>query len=141
MTRRTTGTNSRSAVDAAALAVVFIDCSNARMRLSILLAILLLGGLAHAQGYPGTRSAYLDTIDSDGDGRISAAEYVSYMSRGFRDMDSNGDGTIEADELPGGHGRSITLTGFQDNLRSQFHKLDRNRDGYLDARELTAPPR
>ena len=35
----------------------------------------------------------------------------------------------------------ITLQEYQANLRRQFHKLDRNRDGYLNARELTAPPR
>jgi Ca2+-binding EF-hand superfamily protein len=87
-----------------------------------------------------SRSEYLQLFDSNGDGRVSEAEYVAYMSRGFHRMDSNGDGILETDELPGGRGRPITLTDFQNNLRRQFHKLDRNRDGYLDARELTAPP-
>jgi Ca2+-binding EF-hand superfamily protein len=80
-------------------------------------------------------------FDSDGDGRVSEAEYVARMSRGFQAMDRNGDGILEADELPGGRGRPITLRQYQDNLRKQFHRLDRNHDGYLDARELTAPPR
>lgn len=111
------------------------------MRLFILLLLTtLLGGLAHAQGHPATRSAYLDMMDSDGDGRISATEYVDYMSAGFRRMDINGDGILETDELPGQRGRPIALTEFQENLRHQFHKLDRNRDDYLNARELTAPP-
>ncbi|MFC5580581.1 EF-hand domain-containing protein [Rhodanobacter terrae] len=88
-----------------------------------------------------SRSEYLRQFDSNGDGRVSEAEYVAYMSRGFRSMDRNGDGILQTDELPGGRGQPITLTGFQDNLRRQFHKLDRNHDGYLDARELTAPPR
>ena len=39
-----------------------------------------------------------------------------------------------------GRGKPITLRHYQDNLRRQFHKLDRNHDGYLDARELTQPP-
>jgi hypothetical protein len=56
-------------------------------------------------------------------------------------MDRNGDGVIETDELPGGRGKRITLKEYQDNLRRQFHKLDRNRDDYLNASELTAPPR
>jgi hypothetical protein len=141
MAHQTTGTASGNAADSAALALAFTGCSNASMRLSIVLLAILFGGLVHAQEYPGTRSAYLDTIDSDGDGRIGVAEYESYMSAGFRRMDSNGDGTIEADELPGGRGRPITLTGFKANLRSQFRRLDRDRDGYLNARELTAPPR
>ncbi len=79
-------------------------------------------------------------FDRDGDGRVSEAEYVAYMSRGFQAMDRNGNGIIDSDELPGGRGQPITLQEYRDNLRRQFHKLDRNHDGYLDARELTAPP-
>ena len=98
---------------------------------------LLASSPAFAQG---TRSEYLKMFDSDGDGRVSESEYVAYMGQGFRNMDSNGDGIIETDELPGGRGRPITLRAYQDNLRRQFRKLDRNHDGYLNARELTAPP-
>ncbi len=102
------------------------------------LAFLLASSATLAQD---TRSEYLQLFDSNGDGRVSEAEYLAYMGRSFQSMDSNGDGTIETAELPGGRGRPITLAAFHDNLRNQFHKLDRNRDGYLDARELTAPPR
>jgi Ca2+-binding EF-hand superfamily protein len=56
-------------------------------------------------------------------------------------MDRNGDGVIDTDELPGGRGEPITLKEYQDNLRRQFRRLDCNHDGYLDAQELTAPPR
>jgi hypothetical protein len=34
----------------------------------------------------------------------------------------------------------VTLREWQQDLRRQFHRLDRNRDGVLDARELAAPP-
>ncbi|MEO8779263.1 MAG: hypothetical protein ABI389_11415 [Rhodanobacter sp.] len=88
-----------------------------------------------------SRADYLRQFDSNGDGKVSEAEYVAYMSRGFYRMDLNHDGILETSELPGGRGRPITLQAFQDNLRRQFHQLDRNHDGYLDARELTAPPR
>jgi Ca2+-binding EF-hand superfamily protein len=108
------------------------------VRLAAALALLLAASAALAQE---TRSQYLQLFDRDGDGRVSEAEYLAYMDRSFRSMDSDGDGILETAELPGHRGPPITLTGFHDNLRDQFHKLDRNRDGYLNARELTAPPR
>ena len=107
-------------------------------RRGVLLCLLLAPLLAQAQDTP---AEYLKQFDRNGDGRISEAEYVAWMSRGFQRMDRNGDGVLEADELPGSRGKPITLKRFQDNLRRQFHRLDRNHDGYLSARELTAPPR
>ena len=100
--------------------------------------LLWLAAAVHAQD---SRAAYLGFFDRDGDGKVSEAEYVQYMSRGFARMDANGDGMLETDELPGRHGDAISLEAFQDNLRRQFHRLDRNHDGSLDAGELTAPPR
>jgi Ca2+-binding EF-hand superfamily protein len=102
--------------------------------------LLLAGAACAAQDYPQTPRDYLRLMDADGDGRISEAEYVQYMSRGFARMDTDGDGILEPSELPGGRGRSITLREFQANLRRQFHRLDRNHDGYLSARELAQPP-
>jgi Ca2+-binding EF-hand superfamily protein len=102
------------------------------------LALLLAASATFAQD---TRAQYLQLFDSNGDDRVSEAEYLAYMSRGFQNMDANGDGMLETDELPGGRGESITLREYQNNLRLQFHKLDRNGDGCLSARELTAPPR
>jgi Ca2+-binding EF-hand superfamily protein len=103
-------------------------------------ALMSAAWLGHAQDFPQTPREYLRLMDSNGDGRISEAEYVAYMSRSFSRMDSNGDGVLESGELPGGHGRPISLRDFQDNLRRQFHRLDRNHDGYLNARELAQPP-
>ena len=105
---------------------------------SVLLALLLLAPLAASA--QSTRAEYLQGFDRNGDGRVSEAEYVAWMSRGFRRMDRNGDGVLETDELPGKRGRPVTLKSFQDNLRHEFHRLDRRHHGYLNARELTAPP-
>ena len=96
--------------------------------------------MAVAQGYPQTPREYLRLMDANGDGRISEAEFVEYMSRSFLRMDTNGDGILQSSELPGGRGRPISLREFQDNLRRQFHRLDRNHDGYLSAKELAQPP-
>jgi Ca2+-binding EF-hand superfamily protein len=99
--------------------------------------LLFLPMLAHAQSTP---AEYLRLFDADGDGRVSEAEYVAHLSEGFQRLDTNGDDVLESEELPGGYGKPVTLKQFKDNLRRQFHKLDRNHDGYLDARELTQPP-
>jgi Ca2+-binding EF-hand superfamily protein len=108
----------------------------------MLLTGVLLAGNAltppvHAQD---SRADYLRQFDRDGDGRVSETEYLAYMGIGFARMDRDGNGRVEGDELPGGHGRAISLDEYRANLRRQFHRLDRNHDGFLDARELTAPP-
>lgn len=102
-----------------------------------MVALALAACAASAQD---TRADYLKLFDANGDGKVSEAEYLAYMSRGFLGMDSNGDGILESSELPGGRGRPITLKAYRDNLRQQFHRLDRHHRGYLDAAELTAPP-
>ncbi|MFL6585468.1 MAG: EF-hand domain-containing protein [Luteimonas sp.] len=94
-----------------------------------------------AAGAQVTRTAeYLDHMDIDGDGRVSLAEYQTWMRYGFDRMDRNGDGVLTADELPGGKGRAVTLAEHMTRLAATFNRQDTNRDGYLDARELAAPP-
>ena len=107
------------------------------MRRLALAALCLLPLAATAQD---ARDAYLRQFDTDGNGCVSESEYVAYMSRSFLRMDTNHDGVLEPDELPGGHGKAVTLKQWQGDLRRQFHKLDRRRNGCLDAQELTAPP-
>lgn len=107
------------------------------MRRYLLLTCLLLPLAAAAQD---ARNAYLRQFDSDGNGCVSEAEYVAYMSHGFERMDRNHDGVLEPGELPGGRGKPVTLEAWQADLRRQFQRLDRRRTGCLDARELTAPP-
>ncbi len=110
------------------------------MRLRVLLVVMAAALGTSASCAQSSRSAYLAMFDRNGDGRVSEAEYVGYLDRGFVAMDANHDGTLEPSELPGGRGRAITLAQHEADLRRQFHRLDRNHDGFLDARELTAPP-
>ena len=96
---------------------------------------------AGAQAAVETTGGYLQRMDSDGDGRISLAEYQAWMGYGFTRMDRDGDGLLSAAELPGGRGRPITLAAHQAQIAQRFAAQDADGDGFLSARELAAPPR
>jgi hypothetical protein len=83
---------------------------------------------------------YLAKMDADGDGRVSLAEYQDWMSYAFDAMDRNGDGVLTPDELPGGKGPAVTREAHRARLADRFGRQDANGDGFLDARELAAPP-
>lgn len=83
---------------------------------------------------------YLMRMDTDGDARVSLAEYQAWMGYAFTRMDRDGDGVLRADELPGGRGAPVSLAAHRQVLAEAFARQDRNRDGTLDARELAAPP-
>ena len=85
-------------------------------------------------------SDYLARMDSDGDGRVSRAEYVAWMGYAFERMDADGDGVLSPAEQPGGRGKPIALETHRRRLAERFARQDANGDGYLDARELAAPP-
>jgi hypothetical protein len=108
------------------------------MRAILALLLLALPVAALAQN---SATGLFRAMDRSGDGRVSEAEYVDYMSQGFLRRDRNHDGVLEADELPGGRGKPISLSAWQDNLRRAFRQLDRNHDGYLSPQELMQPPR
>lgn len=101
------------------------------------LVVWPLGGLAQV-----TRTdEYLARMDRDGDGRVSLAEYQHWMSYAFDGMDRDGDGVLSPHEQPGGKGEPISRDQHRTRLAERFRRQDLNRDGFLDSRELAAPPR
>ena len=92
-------------------------------------------------GAPVTSSGdYLARMDSDGDRRVSLAEFQAWMGYAFERMDRDGDGIVSTAELPGGRGKAVSLAEHRAALAARFSKQDVDHDGRLDARELAAPP-
>jgi hypothetical protein len=106
---------------------------------SWLAPLLLCSGVAAAQ--VAATGDYLARIDTDGDARVSLAEYQAWMGYAFAAMDRDGDGVLRAAELPGGRGKPVTRDVHLQRLAEAFRRQDANGDGLLDARELAAPPR
>lgn len=83
---------------------------------------------------------YLLKMDADRDGRVALSEYQDWLSYAFDGMDRNRDGRLSPSEQPGGKGPTLTRDQHRARLAERFRKQDVNRDAYLSARELAAPP-
>ncbi len=112
-----------------------------RAAVRILLPCLALAVPALAGAQVQATTDYLQRMDGDGDGRISLGEYQDWLTYAFDARDRDGDGRLAGDELPGGRGEPVTRDQHRARIAERFHKQDANGDGYLDARELSAPPR
>ena len=106
-------------------------------RVALALAMAVAAASAHAQ----STDDYLKQIDANRDGRVSADEYVAWMSYGFEAMDRNRDGVLQPAEQPGGRGERLSRAEHHANLRARFQRQDVDRDGFLSQKELAAPPR
>ena len=104
------------------------------------LACVLVAGAPAAAAQVQRTSEYLSKMDADGDGKVSLAEYQDWMSYAFDAMDRNRDGVLSADEQPGGRGKPVSRSEHRARLAERFAKQDLNRDRFLSARELAAPP-
>jgi hypothetical protein len=103
-------------------------------------AFAALSMVAIAQDAPLTPRQYLQSMDTDGDGRVSRAEYIAYMDRGFDRLDTDHNSVLEGDELPPG-AHPVTRAQYEASVSAAFDRQDTNHDGYLDAHELASPPR
>lgn len=94
-----------------------------------------------AQPAPPQRTGdYLGLMDTDRDRRVSPQEYQDWLSYAFDGMDRNRDGVLTPDEQPGGRGRTVTRDEHRLRIAERFSRQDRDRNGFLDAQELSSPP-
>lgn len=93
-------------------------------------AALALAGAAVAQPWGGRDGR---TADSDGDGRISQAEFVAARTAAFARMDANGDGRVTAEEVQAA--RAAARTEF---MARRFAALDSDGDGMISRAEFEA---
>ncbi|MEO7689319.1 MAG: EF-hand domain-containing protein [Sphingomonas sp.] len=119
-------------------------------------AAALAGQAAPAdQAAPGGRGAgMMMRADTNGDGKISRAEFAAISEQRFARMDKNSDGAVTADELgdmagrgPGGgvmaadtdHDGKVSHAEFTAMATARFARMDANSDGDITADEMPAP--
>lgn len=74
-------------------------------------------------------------FDTDGDGRLSLAEFQIRSMGDFDAADRNQDQVLGGDELPAG-AEPVTRAEFQARVAARFASADLDGDGYIDAGEL-----
>lgn len=89
---------------------------------------------------PQASGDYLSRMDRDRDGKVSVVEYQDWLSYAFDGMDRDRDGVLSAAEQPGGRGQPLTREAHRARLAERFRRQDVDRNGFLDAKELAAPP-
>lgn len=109
----------------------------------VIAALALYPAVLLAAPLAATPSEYLVRMDGNADGRVGLGEYQDYLSRGFLQMDRDGDGRLSASEMPPGTRarKAPTLESHLRALAATFDRQDADNSGFLDARELAAPPR
>jgi len=110
-----------------------------------LMLCTLLGGIAFASGAWANKDMddKFKTMDSNGDGMISAAEHASAVTSMFAKMDANGDGNVTAAEMDAG--MDMKHKGMHDkggmhemSSADKIAKMDTDGNGSLSAAEHDA---
>jgi len=117
--------------------------------LAAALAGTAMSATAFAQTTPDTPRAPgrgLARSDSDGDGRVSKAEYLARADERFARMDKNGDGQLTPDEMAPRREAPAPAAGTDASpapagggmMSRMFERLDTNHDGKVSREEYRA---
>jgi Ca2+-binding EF-hand superfamily protein len=120
--------------------------------------------VAVAGDQSGDHEAMFKSMDTDGDGKISAAEHVAAAKKMFELMDANKDGKVTAEEMTAAHEKmtgkkagpgemssaekikvidtdgdgALSADEHAAGSKMMFEKMDTNKDGFLTKAEMTA---
>ena len=102
-------------------------------------------GMMGTKGGPG--GMLLETMDADGDGTVTRAEFDSFHALAFSAMDPDGDGSVSRDDFlasrqgfgPARDGRSSWRSERREEMQTQrFNAWDANGDGIVTQSEFQA---
>lgn len=104
------------------------------LKLSILTVALAVAGVTTAEakrGMGGMHDVDFETLDSNGDGKITKAELEARGAARFAKLDTDGDAAVSAAEL-----EAHLQERAKDNAARMMEKLDADGDGKLTQAEM-----
>ena len=96
----------------------------------------------HDQMQGSMEEMMFKSMDTNGDGTVSRAEFNAFHAKRFKQLDANKDGKITLDEMKGGHRqpRGEMKNNGTTHLDERFNAADANHDGGLDREEAQGMP-